>query len=163
MAKKVRKWEAREMRLVSEWIAREYPDRPYRTNVRLGSLHPRLKGKFLSESELRMAGVFRRWADALVFLDDRIILIEGAIRPQPGDISVLRLYKRLIPNTPDLAEYSNLPVEMVLLCSIPDPVLVELAREDGIRVVVYRPKWIEEYMEVLYPRERTATLTNLGK
>ena len=76
---------------------------------------------------------------------------------------MLRLYKRLIPNTPDLAEFSHLPVEMVLLCSIPDPLLVELAREDGIRVVVYRPKWIEEYMEVLYPRERTATLTHLGK
>ena len=44
--------------MVSEWIAKFYPDAHYKTNVRIGSLHPRLGGKFLSESEQRMVGVF---------------------------------------------------------------------------------------------------------
>lgn len=149
------------MRLVSEWLAREYPNERYQTNVRLGSLHPRLQGKFLSEAEQRLVGVFRRYADALVFLQTRTILVEAAILPQPGKISILHLYERLLPKTPDLREIWQLPIEKVLLCAIVDPVMVQLAREQGIRVVVFKPDWIDEYMKQVYPREATPTLTEL--
>ena len=106
-----------------------------------------------------MVGVFRRYADALIFERDKIILIEAAIRPQPGKVSTLELYKMMIPSTPELSEYKDLPVEMVLLCAINDPFLTTLARGKGIKVVMFRPAWIEKYIESLYPREQTPTLT----
>lgn len=156
-----RKWQPREMRMISEWLAQEYPDWPYQTQVRLGQIQPRLDGQFVSEEERRMLGVWRRWADAIVYMPDRLILIEAAIRPDPGDISKLELYERLIPNTPELQEHSGKVVEKVLLYCLPDELLNTLAREHGIRVVYFRPDWVEDYLKELFPRERRAPHTPL--
>lgn len=156
-----RKWQPRELRMISEWLAQEHPDSTYQLRVRLGKIEPRVDGAFVSDEETRMLGVFRRWADAIVYLPDRLLLVEAAIRPEPGDISKLELYERLIPNTPELEEYASLPVEKVLLYAMPDDLLLTLAREHGITVRFFRPKWVEEYLKELYPRERRAPHTPL--
>ena len=96
-----------------------------------------------------------------MIMPDRIVLIEGKILPQPGVISQLQLYERLLPKTPELAEHKDKPIEKVLLCAIPDPLLNTLCREAGIRVVVYRPKWITSYLKNLYAREKTPGLQTL--
>lgn len=156
-----RKWQPRELRMISEWLAQNYPDVTYQLRVRLGRIEPRLSGAFVSDEEARMLGVFRRWADAIIYLPDRLILVEAAIRPEPGDISKLELYERLIPNTPELAAVAHLPVEKILLYALPDELLLTLAREHGIKVQYYRPPWIEEYLKELYPRERRSPHTPL--
>ena len=156
-----RQWQPREMRMVSEFLAERYPDLPYKTRVRLGSIHPDLKPHQLSESEKRMVGVFRRWADAIVFAPDRLILIEAAIRPSPGDISQLELYMHLVPMTPELQAYKDFSIEPLLVYCIEDPVIVEMARQRGIKVVYFHPSWIDDYLQILYPRERRAPLTYL--
>jgi len=159
MAKEKRKWQAREMRLVSEYLAANYADYTTQTRVRLGSVHSDLHPEKLSPAELRAVGVWRRWADAIVVMPDRLILIEAAIRPNPGDISQLELYEHLLPKTPELAEHSGKRIEKVLLYALEDPVIVAMARERGIRVVYFRPAWVEEYLAILYPRERRSPLT----
>lgn len=147
------------MRLVSEFLAKNYGKYPTRTRVRVGSVHPELKPGELSAAEQKMVGVFRRWADAVVFMPDRLVLIEAAIRPSPGDISQLELYEHLLPLTPELAEHKDKPIEKLLLYALEDPVIVKMARERGIRVTYFHPPWIDEYLKVLYPRERRAPLT----
>jgi len=159
MAKKRREYSPREMRLVADFIAKHYPKAHWKSNVRLGMHHPQLHAEFLSEAEQRMVGVFRRYADAIIFESDKIILIEAAILPQPGKVSTLEMYKMLIPSTPELSKFKDLPIEMVLLCAINDPFLTTLAREKGIEVVMFRSAWIEEYIESLFPRQRVPTLT----
>jgi len=154
-----RQWQAREMRMVSEFLAKEYADYPTKTRVRVGSVHTDLKPGDLSEAELRMVGVFRRWADAVVFMPDRLVLIEAAIRPSPGDISQLELYEHLLPITPELEEHKGKPIEKLLVYAIEDPVIVSMARDRGIKVVYFKPAWIDEYLKILYPRERRAPLT----
>jgi hypothetical protein len=156
-----RKWQPRELRLISEFVAQEYTESTYQLRVRLGKIQPRVDGQFTDTAEERMLGVFRRWADAIVYLPDRLILIEAAIRPDPGKISQLELYERLIPNTPELQHVKHLPVEKLLLYAIPDHVLIELAREHGITCRQYRPPWIEEYLAELFPRERRSPHTPL--
>lgn len=159
MAEQKRQWQPREMRLVSEFLAKHYGKYPTRTRVRVGSVHPKLRPGELSDAEQKMVGVFRRWADAVVFMPDRLVLIEAAIRPSPGDISQLELYEHLLPKTPELAEHKDKPIEKLLLYALEDPVIVSMARERGIRVVYFHPPWIDEYLKVLYPRERRAPLT----
>lgn len=153
-----RDWQPRETRLVSEFVARFYPYCESRTHVHLGSTPPRLKGKFISEETARLVGVFRRWADAIVFMPNRLILIEGKILPVPGVISQLKLYEELIPKTPELSEYRELPIEKLIVCAIEDPVITELARREGILVTIFRPSWINEYMKKLHPWEKTPGL-----
>lgn len=159
MGKEKRQWQPREMRMVSEFLAAHYAEYSFKTRVRLGSLHPKLHPEDLTEPEQRMLGVFRRWADAIVFMPDRLVLIEVAIRPSPGDISQLGLYERLVPHTPELAEYKQLPIEKLLVYAIEDPLVVSMARDQGIRTVYFRPGWVEDYLKILYPRERRSPLT----
>jgi len=145
--------------MVSEFLAKHYSQYPTKTRVRLGSISPALKPELLSGGELRALGVWRRWADAIVFLPDRLILIEAAIRPNPGDISQLELYEHLLPKTPEFAEYKGRKVEKMLLYALEDPVIVHIAREKGIKVVYFHPSWIDDYLKILYPRERRAPLS----
>lgn len=163
MAKEKRAWQPREMRLVSEYLAQQYSEYPTQTRVRVGSIHPDLKPGELSEPEHRMVGVFRRWADAIVYMPDRLILIEAAIRPSPGDISQLELYEYLLPHTPELAEHKGKPIEKVLLWAIEDPPIAVMARDRGITVVYFHPSWVDDYLKILYPYERSATLTYPAK
>lgn len=158
-----RDWQPREQRLVSEFVAEFYGDYDSRTHVHLGGTPPRFKGMFAKPEDARLLGVFRRWADALVLMPDRMVLIEGKILPQPGVLSQLSLYERLIPNTPELSEHHGKPVEKVLVCAIEDALITQLAREDGIRVVIYSPPWIKDYLEIVHPWEKTPGLGTLGK
>lgn len=156
-----RKWQPREMRMLAEWLAETYPKETYLTRVRLGRIEPLLSATELTENERRALGVHRRWADAVVLLDDRVLLIEAKIRPQPGVISQLELYARLLPHTPELASHAHLPIEMILLYAIEDELINLLAREKSIRCVFYHPDWVDEYINELYPRERQGGRTPL--
>ena len=156
-----RKWQPREMRMLSEWLAETYPQETYLTRVRLGRIEPAVGATELSIEESRMIGVHRRWADAVVLLEDRVLLIEAKIRPQPGVISQLELYARLLPHTPELASHAHLPIEMILVYAIEDELINLLAREKGIRCIFYHPDWINAYLDELYPRERQGSRTPL--
>ena len=152
-----RDWQPREQRLVAEFLAKFYPEAEIRTHVHLGSIQPRLRGRYATDAEQRMVGIFRRWADAVILLPDRVILLEGKILPQPGVISQLELYERLLPKTPELEEHVHKPLEKMLLCAIEDPVVTQMAREKNIRVVTFKPAWLDAYLEMLSPSERTPT------
>jgi len=158
---KKRDWQPREQRLVAEFIAQFYPDYDSRTHVHLGSTPPRLLGRYSTNEDARLTGVFRRWADGLVFMPDRLVLIEGKILPQPGVISQLKLYAELLPKTPELAEHKDKPIEQVIVCAIEDKLISELARREGIRVQIFRPAWIDEYMQIVHPWERTPGLEEI--
>ena len=159
MAKAKRQWQAREQRLVSEYLAEHYGRYETMTRVRLGSINPALHPEKLTTAELRAVGVWRRWADAIVVMPDKLVLIEAKIRPNPGVISQLELYEHLVPLTPELKEHKAKRIEKVLLLCINDPVVVSMAREKGIKVVHYKPDWVDEYLDILYPRERRAPLS----
>jgi len=148
-----------EMRLVAEWVARTYPDATWRTRVRLGSLSPQLGLEVRDEAEARLVhGAFARWADAVVELEDRLLLIEAKLVAHPVAVAQLELYARLIPYTPDFISLAPKPVESVLLYAVEDPLVVQMARERGIRSVQYHPSWVDEYLESLHRRHRTAPL-----
>jgi len=161
-----RQWQARETRMVAEYIQLNYKEYPYRMRVRLGSISNVLSGRYQNLEEERMAGSWRRWADAVIFKPDQIVIIEASIRADPGDISRLKLYKLLFPHTPEMQPYASLPITLELVYAMLDEVIVQLARQEGIKVVEYKPPWLNDYLSILYPRERRVTpvnITDLGK
>jgi len=156
------KWQPREMRLVSEYVAKYYPNSISMTRVRLGPTHPALIVEGLSEEEQNMLRVWRRWADAVVITRNRLILIEGAILPDPGDVSKLLLYEYLLRHTPEFQQYLDRDLVKLLLLAIEDPVLEKIARTAGIQVVIYCPDWVRDYIRSLAARKQRAPLTYLG-
>lgn len=153
-ARQKRAWQPRELQMVSEFIAMMYPRDWFEMRVRLGTPKPAAPTSLLTDAEKRMVGVWRRWADAIVYRKHELILIEAAIRPDPGDISRLQLYFMLVPMTPELKPHWNKKIILELVYAIEDPATITLARRQGIRCIEYKPPWLEGYLEILMPRER---------
>lgn len=142
-----------EDRLISEWLARIYPDTEYRMHVRLGPDTVRdEEGKF-SPTRVRMHQVYKARCDAIVFLKDRLLLIEAAVIMTPTKVTQLELYRRMIPTTPDLAPWRHLPIEPILLYCIEHPQLAAMAREKGFRTIQYEPEWLEDRLARLEGRK----------
>ncbi len=161
VADEKRKHQPREQRLLSEFLAREYPTTPHMTRVRLGSVVP----EEISETSLgrgvHLFRVFKRWADGLILLSDKTIIIEAKIRLEPGVITKLELYHKLFQETPEFKDRWHRPIEEMLVFAVEDPVTIQLAREHKIRAVEFHPPWVDDYLRILHPREREAPLASL--
>jgi hypothetical protein len=153
-----REWQPREMKLVQEYIIAYHPKARRITRVRLGQMSPQLIMPGMTPEERNQLTVWRRWADAIAIYPDHVVIVEGAIRSDPGDVSKLKLYARLFPVTPEFAEDAKKRLELELVSAIPDPVTAQMAGEDGIKYVTFSPPWVDEYIKILYPRERRAPL-----
>lgn len=149
-----RRWQPREMQMLAEWLAKTQTGKRWMTRVRLGSPRSEVALPTMSPEERSMVGVWRRWADAILLEENKVTIVESAIRPQPGKISQLELYKMLFPLTPELEPWKSLPIDMILLYAIEDPATIALARQKGIRCIEYKPLWLPSYLEILMPRER---------
>lgn len=148
--------------MVSEWVTKTFPHSRFQTQVRLGKIQPRLPNGTYTPDEAKMLGLWRRRIDCLVFLEDRVLLVEAVLRALPGKLMVLKLYEKLVRQTPELAEYRHLPVQKVLLYAIEDPVLLNIAKEEHILAIRYVPKWFDEYLDALKPREKRAPLSTFA-
>ena len=146
------------MLMVQEWLIRTYPEDQKWTRVRVGKLAPDMLTPIETSAEERAATGWRRWVDAIVVTKEKVILIEAAIRPNPGKISQLELYEELFGMTPEFARYWDWDRELVILYAIEDPATVYLARKKGMRCVQYVPAWLEAYLPLLYPRERRGSV-----
>ncbi len=143
--------------MISEWLEKTFGEVRYSTNFRLGAIQPKdPDGRYTTE-ELTMLGVWRRRIDAVVYLPDRLLLVEAVMRAEPGKISVLSLYSRLVPHTPELAEYAHLPYTLILLYCIEDPVLNVIAREQGILPIQFVPSFFDEWFKKRLPRHQRAS------
>jgi len=154
MSREKRSWQPREMQMLTEWLVKTQAGKRWMTRVRLGSPKPEIPRPEMSVEERAMIGSWRRWADAVILENDKVTIVEAAIRPDPGKIAQLELYARLFPHTPELAAWHGLPIHLVLLYAIDDPATTMLAREKGIKAIEYKPTWLPSYLEILMPRER---------
>jgi hypothetical protein len=154
-----RTWRPVETRLLAEYLAARWPGHRVQQRVRVGRLHPSLEIPGLSPEEQQALGCWRRWVDAIVWDPPRVILMEAAVKPDPGDVSQLELYLHLFPTTPEFQEWAAAPLVGVLVYAVDDPTIHRLARGRGLLVDVFSPSWIVGYLQSLAPRARRAPLT----
>jgi hypothetical protein len=145
-----------ELRYVSEFAARTYPDEQVFTYVRLGKDPAIGREEELSEEELRMLRVGMRWADCVVIRAREILIIEGKLKPgmYPEGIAKLEIYTRIARKTPDLAQYLPRKIVGAMLVPTDDPITAMIAREKGFRWIVWKPDWFQEFQASLTPRAK---------
>ena len=146
----------RERRLVSDFVAEFYPEDRTIFNVRVGGINPRITDQDLTEAEMSMLGVHRRYADAVVIRERDLVLIEGYTLPTLGKVSQIMAYRALLPSTPELGTFASMPINAVIVGPIEDQMLNLIARQNDILVRVYRPPWVEEFLDGLSSRHRRA-------
>ena len=142
-----------EMRYVSEWCSREYPDDWIRLNQYVGTWVPLAEEWEVTPAEHKMMSVRRGRCDALVIRKEELIVIEGKLRPEryADALMKLKIYVRLVPVTPELEEHKALPVHAILLTPVLHPVINDECHGFGFKNVIWSPKWVTDYLLTLKP------------
>lgn len=78
-----------------------------------------------------------RWADAIVLDHGAVLIIEAKLRPQPGAIGQLLLYEQLFKVTPEFSAYSHWPIRKMLLTTLADINLIQLASNENIEYEIF--------------------------
>ena len=124
-----------ERRLVNEYSREKLFDKHHQARVWLG---PTMPGK-----ESAMYEVVGRWADLIVFEPHKITIIEAKLEPSSQAVGQLKLYAQLFKQTLRFQRYWKLPIYQTILTTRVDDHLQDLAKEEGIEYVVFRPEWIK--------------------
>ena len=142
-----------EMRYVSAYLNQFYHDCITKTHILLGSIPDVPDGSRGEEWKRRMMGAIRRWADGIAITPEKIILIEGKLIPARylEGLGKLQIYGKLVPATPELRKYVGRTIEPTLLVPIEDPTCRIVCVEQGIRMVIWSPAFVRDYMETLPP------------
>lgn len=142
--------------MLLEYLNKNYPPGSWRTNVRLGQPHPELMEMYTTESLRRMLRIVTYIADAVVWLPNRVDILEIATEPRVEKVCQLKLYGHLFGVTEEYREHWNLPRRLILVASITNPLLEWFARKEGVSWVIYRPIWMDEYEATRASRRFTA-------
>lgn len=142
----VRKSRHVETRLVAEYLKATYSGFTYITGQPLGLVSQQLLVEEGFAKGLRMQRPNRPEVDAVVLHPKLLILIEAKVREILNGLAKLPFYMSLVPFTPELKEYAHLPILMELVAPLAGPNHEIMASEAGIRIVKFRPAWIDEYV-----------------
>jgi len=131
------------------------------TNIRVGPLEPHVPRDGLSDAQKRLMGSFRRYADAVVVLPGELVVVETTMLKAVMKIGPLLEYLKLVPETPELAQFLSRPVRGELVSPIPDPRTADLCRESGLRFVVFEVDWLDFFIAEKGARFRQASLSGV--
>ena len=96
---------------------------------------------------VRVGRPWRLEVDALVFADTKLVLAEAKVYNLRDGVGDLLCYRPQIPVTPELQEYKDWPVEMVLVIPWTSDWALEIAETAGVNVDVFCPDWLVDYIE----------------
>ena len=143
----VRKTRQVEAKMVAEYLKENYSEYSHTTNVALGKVPEELMSKEGYKRAIGMWRPYRPFVDAMVIMPGALILIEAKVKSVIDGCAKLPLYKSLVPFTPELKAYWKLPIIMELVAAETNPNLEIMAREQGVRIKVYCPAWLQEIID----------------
>ena len=118
--------------LLTKWLAKFHRTSPQWKRVRLGVP--------ANPEEAKLYSVLLRWADAVFLEDGFMVIVEAKLRPSPGAIGQLEVYKELLKVTPEFSAYKNWPIKLILLTSTMDLGIVEVCKKKEIIYEFWKPE-----------------------
>ena len=95
-----------------------------------------------------------RYADMVGITAKEIQVVEAKMIADPGAPSQVLHYRDLVYATPLLRQYTSRVVQPVLLWAVDDAIVHQTAVRQGIRVIVFTPLWVNEYLQRSFLRGR---------
>jgi len=137
----------RERRLISEWALARYPRDRRILGCPIGEVRTELVSRVGQARAVRLSRPWRLEVDAVIPTADRLVVAEAKIfRPRDG-IGDLLVYRAQVWKTPELQQYRDLDLDLVLVSPWESDFILELCRDGGIRLEVYGPPWVADYIE----------------
>lgn len=136
-----------EPRWVSYYCAKHYPREIVKLRCPLGPIPEELRQAVGEAKGIKMYRPWRPEVDGLVILPGAIRLIEAKIFKYLDGLSKLPVYGGLVPTTPELKSWKDLPVQMVLLIPVKIDWVVTAAAQQGITVDTDAPDFIRAAWE----------------
>jgi hypothetical protein len=134
-------WEAR---MIREWINQNYLRNLKWIRHEIGPYNP--------NDPVQYNGQLRRWADAIIDIDDTVLLVEAKMRPDHKAISQIDMYRRLFPKTPEFEYYWDKPLRLMLLTTSLDIAVKETCDIWGIEYEVFIPSFMDEFTQMIIQR-----------
>jgi hypothetical protein len=141
-------------RLLHEWSEMQPWDAPPVYELRLGPTPLSVNAPVLTPQVEAMLRVFNRYADMIGITPTEIQVIEAKVVADPGAVSQLQHYVDLVHGTPLLRQYAPRSVQGVLLFAVNDPIVAQRANSVGIRVEIFTPAWVQDYLNLKYFRRQ---------
>ena len=131
-----------ERRYSVEYVLKNYPeDTRVKYNAPLG-LPPKEALERYPGADIKFFKPWRKYTDATVISPPYLDIIECKIwAPQQGFSDLLE-YRELIPETPELQEFTDLTVRLFLVIPFTRPHWESMAQRYEINLVVWRPDWV---------------------
>ncbi len=136
-----------EPRLVAEYIAENFPNAKVYYDQPLGAIPPEAPRAATGQYLAGVARTSRPRADAIVIDDDVLWVVEAKILDVSLGAGKLPMYERLVPSTPELSEYRDLPRKMLLVSANPAQWSAQEALTHNIELVVFQPEWAIAYIQ----------------
>jgi hypothetical protein len=142
-------WAQRERRYIVEWAEDRYPGVRKSFNVPIGAVP---EGIIREMGFTRGVHFFRPWRpkiDCLIYCSDKLVAAEAEIVNPKAAVRDIIFYQQILKETPELGEWKLKPHEFVLV--MPERIgwVEEVCRRNNIKLDVYKPDWIEEYVAML--------------
>lgn len=115
--------------------------------LRLGPTPQIPNGQYVDPKYLPALRAFNRYADLVGISRGEIQVVEAKMMADPGAISQLQHYVDLVRTTPLIRTYPNQIVTPILLWAIDDPIISQRAQAAGIRVEIFTPPWVNEWLK----------------
>ena len=132
--------------LLDEWVKLRYPKALVFYQLRLGPTSRTLLNVTVTPALDAMLRVANWYADVVILTESEGLIVEAKVEPRPEAVGQVLFYLRLYWSTPDLAQYSHLPFSPVVLFGESDQAVTDFARSLGVRVEIYTPVWIADYL-----------------
>ncbi len=143
-----------ETRLLREWISARYPSALVMYELRLGPTDRSLVGRTVTPELERMLRVANWYADAVILTDVEGLIVEAKVEPKPRAVGEVLWYFNLYFSTPELQPYLQTPFTPVVLFGERDARFEVWASSLGVRVEVFTPDWIADYLTRIQFRGR---------
>ena len=128
--------------LTQEWAMTNYLNYPkwYRQGV--GDY--RDAGKSLTYAKLR------QYADVIIMLEDKFLIVEGKMNPKPNIVSQLQHYIDIFPQTPEFLGHKDKKIEGIVVAAMDVQDVRDMCARYGLGYELFRPSnfeaWYAKYI-----------------
>lgn len=137
-------------RLLHEWSKLQPWLLPPIYELRLGPTPLTTPGTVLTPALERQLSVFNRYSDLVGPMPTELLVVEAKMVADPGAQSQLQHYLDLVRVSKLPTAWPYLPIQGVLLWAVDDPIIHQRAVAAGIRIEIFTPPWVADYLNLKY-------------